>query len=254
MIDVQSAGGRNTLVAVSGEHADLQLLGIAPRYYSYYSMHRRQADYFPFTWQPNLAKDADDAYQVRAPMTPWGRRRLHATAFKRELRRLDFRLELDPGPSQIQSARQPGVASGISTGVFSLKLANPLPFDITDCRLDIGVTADVNGLMDVYHTRHLPDLAAGGNHQETFQADFQTRHDDRYFWSWPPRPVSPRISRLGAASAWIIGSVKNSPILSFDEQRSDFVQQEEYHFFVQEILPEDMPNGLVASAPISPAR
>ena len=95
-IDVQSAGGRNTQVAINGEHADLQFIGRARRYYSW---NRRQMVYSPFTWQPNLAMSEDDTYQINVPMTPWGRRQLHATAFKRELRRLDFELEFEPTQS-----------------------------------------------------------------------------------------------------------------------------------------------------------
>ena len=65
-IDVQSAGGRNTTVAINGGHADLQFIGRARRYYSW---NRRQTGYAPFTWQPNLATSEDDTYQINVPMS-----------------------------------------------------------------------------------------------------------------------------------------------------------------------------------------
>ena len=50
---------------------------------------------------------------------------------------------------------------------------------------------------------------------------------------------------MGTASAWIIGRIENSPSMLIDEQRSDFVRQNQLHLFVQEILPMDMPDASV---------
>jgi hypothetical protein len=44
-----------------------------------------------------------------------------------------------------------------------------------------------------------------------------------------------------------VGRISRSPILSIDEQRSDFRAFEEMHIFVQEILPEDMPEEWLKS-------
>ena len=55
--------------------------------------------------------------------------------------------------------------------------------------------------------------------------------------------LPPRISRLGTASAWIIAQVDESPILKIDELRTEFVPHHELHVFVQEILPEEMPDA-----------
>jgi len=274
-IDVQSAGGRNRQVAVNGEHSDLQVIGHARRYYSRFS---QRNSHNPFTWQRNLANSETDTYQVEVPMTPWGRRRLQATAFTRESRRLDFKLDFKPPTSAGGSTATAAGAPGMSAGDFSLTLVNHLPFDITDCSLVIGVTQKslptamsaqaasgqaapfqvsrsqgvsrqavtptVNGPIDVYHRHQLGTLAAGATFQQAYKGQFQAQPNYRSMSrSWPGALiVLPRISHLGTASAWIIGRIENPPIISIDEQRSDFVVQEQFHLFVQEILPEDMPD------------
>lgn len=267
-LDVQSAGARNTRVAVKGEHADLQYIRRSRHHYYW---NRQQIDYSPFTWQPNLAKDEDDIYQINVPMTPWGRRHLQATAFKPELRRLDFELGFEPRDSPINNAGEQTQSPGMPLGIFSLKLVNHLPFKITNCSLIIGVThktatqtvpgqadtyvvalqsgqtvtSTVDGLIDVYHTQELSALTAGGTYEDAFQANFraiQNKWD--LYRSWEDgQMIPPRISHLGAASAWLIGRVEKSPILEIDEQRSDFVPQKQLHLFIQEILPEDMPDA-----------
>lgn len=275
-LDVQSAGGRNTQVAITGEHPDLQFQGAGRPYYHW---NRRRTDYAPFTWQPNLAAGEDDTYQIHVPMTPWGRRRLQATAFQREPRRLDFELEFEPRDLPAGERRATAGASGMPSGVFSLKLANHLPFDMTDCWLVISVTSRSesgsasmplmqnggirfedgqlppgalqsaapggSGLVDVYQIHRVSLLKTDATYEEQFEARFQALREN---WdlgrSWDQgRLVLPRIKRLGAASAWIIGRVEHSPIMAIDENRSDFVPHDEFHIFVQEIRPEDMPDA-----------
>jgi hypothetical protein len=49
---------------------------------------------------------------------------------------------------------------------------------------------------------------------------------------------------MGAASAWIIGQNEDLSIMSIDESHSDFIPNERMHLFIQEILPEDLPETL----------
>ncbi|MCH8992216.1 MAG: chorismate-binding protein, partial [Acidobacteria bacterium] len=107
------------------------------------------------------------------------------------------------------------------------------------------VIVSADGLIDVYHMKGLQVLSAGATYEEAFEAEFQVIANN---WdlarSWPGGSLTPpRISRMGTASAWIIGRIENSPIMVIDEQRSDFVPQEQFHLFVQEILPKDMPDA-----------
>ena len=49
---------------------------------------------------------------------------------------------------------------------------------------------------------------------------------------------------MGTASAWIVGRTENPAIIAIDEGRSDFISNEHVHLFIQEILPENMPDTL----------
>lgn len=278
-IVVQSAGSRNTQVAVKGEHSDLQLIGRSwylDHLNRYYGMESQQR-YFAFTWQPNLADEAD-VYQVNVPTSPWGRRHLIATAYQRDLPRLEFELDYKPGdPQDVNDAEQSQSAlPTMPSGLMTLKLVNHLPFDLTECRLVIGVTWRLGGqieleqansfqniqdgqlqqraemlqlteeeapMIDVYQMHRISKLPAGANFEEEFRTQFIKMNAWDMNESWGSISlILPKISHLGAASAWLIGRVKNSPVLSIDEQRSDFVPQQQLHLFVQEILPEDMPD------------
>lgn len=262
VIDIQSAGGRNEHMTVSGSNADLQLLAEDPRHYRWNGRRRNSCP--PFSWQSNQAARTDGVYQINVPITPWGSRRLHATAFDPKLRRFDFELDfepaLDPDPlvgetdstptdadTGIDNAEQPSESPNLPRGVFSVKLVSHLPFDIIDGWLVVGVTsisAEDGEPIDVYQMRPLRALPSGATHTETFAAEFVPRKDEhdmgqvwRSRWLFPPR-----LACLGNASAWIIGYVENSPDIAIDEQRSDFVPREQFHIFVQEILPEHMPD------------
>jgi hypothetical protein len=216
-------------------------------------------------------------------MTPWGSRLLRATAYSRRLPRLDFELDLEPDSRQVAAAA-PGQAAGVPTRNFSLKVVNRLPFDLTDCWLLIGITekstvaansrkpgnANFAGapagagqgsagpeedLVDVYCVKPLGGMASGASYDHFVAADFRERSYN--FQSTiridPRRHIPhPTISRLGTASAWIIGAIKNSPIMQIDAEHSDFNPQESTHLFIQEILPEDMPEASLFLGPNPP--
>lgn len=279
-IEVQSAGGRNTQVAVTGGRPDLQFTGNRRRYYYSWNSNRSSTTRgFPsFTWQRNRAPDRDNSYQVDVPMTPWGSRMLHATAFNPDVPRLGFRLNFNSGsavtgqvqPQSEAQAEPPAQTSGTPSGTVSLMLRNHLPYDLTECWLLIGATHDpagqvtmtqpaplspglppgivptvqgqTNGLIDVYHMERVANLAAGESHESRFPVEFKVLQNNWEFHrSWRGGSLTlPRISRLGTASAWIVGRLTQSPGLSIDREHGDFVPQEELHLYFQEILPEDL--------------
>lgn len=284
-IDVQSSGGRSSQVAVHGEHADLQYFGQAEPYYYW---NRRWTGFPAFTWQPNRADGDDETYQVRVPMTPWGRRQLLAIGFKRELQPLDFQLTFEPREpppageaAQNDADREPTnnqetqvETPAISIGVFTLKLVNRLPYDLNACWLIVGATHNfpqppgsqqpvqlqsfpyrtrsqqatvltTGGPADVYHMTQLPSIRAGDTYEAEIEADFQLMPND---WdlrrTWPAGSLIPsRLTRLGTATAWLIAHIDQSPILSIDTPHTDFLPQDECHFFVQQIDPEHMPDA-----------
>ena len=51
----------------------------------------------------------------------------------------------------------------------------------------------------------------------------------------------PAVGRDGATSVWIVAQISKSPILSIDQQRSDFESLQGQHWYVQEVLPEQVP-------------
>ena len=294
-IEVQSAGGRNSLVAINGNQPDLQFTGQAQRYYYYWN--NQQIGIGPYTWQKNQAtgEGSENAYQIGVPMTPFGNRRLYGAAFKPDLPRLKFQIEFQkaPPPAQPQVTEPtpvedagelepmspaeplPPPAMAVAPGTVTVTLVNNLPVDLVDCWLVMGISPQTaaptiaqpvpirpgqpmpRGLQatvavaqpaavasDFYQMQHIVLLPTGETHKEVFGVNFQEYQND---WdlhrAWEFGQITlPRVSRYGAASAWIIGRMMKSPELSVDRKRSDFFVHDGLHLYVQEILPEDMPS------------
>lgn len=244
-LHLQSAGGRNTQMGVIGPNADLQYIATTPNYHYI----QTNADRFPpFTRQPSLSPADEDSFQIKVPITPWGRRELNATSFNRELKRLDVELKLsrndDGGPH----------------GDCNIEIVNTLPFDLTDARIcmtwadgktqvlptpEPGANGEINIVNNVvpeeyYFSTRLRTLKTG----QTFrnQMTIKTGQQARSLTSTYDRgavSVSSAL-RTGVTKAWIVGLIPKSPSLELDDDNSDFSSAEEMHFFVQEILPEEM--------------
>ena len=264
-IEVQSTGNRSTSVAVKGPAADLQYVGIAHHPYSYYPA---SCGYSPFTWQPNRAAGESDICQITVPMSPWGRRRCHATAFQRGYQPLD--IELSFLPSDPDNHQQMRINGAMPAGKFSLKVKNRLPFDLKDCSLVVSTTnlvtlipgqaqqqsqgspykvarqpgfnPDDERLKEHYHIHDFSLLAPGETYEQSFSTSFQLAHDFRWKFG---RFASFHISRHGSASAWIFARVAKSPILEIDESRSDFVAEEGTHYLVQQIELDHLSGSLM---------
>jgi hypothetical protein len=277
-IDVRSAGGRNTRVAVTGNEVDLQFI---PGSQNWYSWNQRRAGCPPFTYQTKLLPSVADTWQTAVAMTPWGRRELRATAFQREFRALDFDVTLGPA---VAASDENGKV--LDQRQVTVKLVNHLPFDLKNCMLIIGGTRRAAGyqqalqqqfnngwnnrgmwvqpgqqavptgdaLIDVYGQRGLGDLAAGATTEVSHDVAFEFQQDNTYrsLELQRSRMVPPDISHLGESTAWIIGQVSTSSVMEIDEQHSDFDAEEEpVHLFVQKIRPEDLsdPEGFLRQLP-----
>jgi hypothetical protein len=274
-IAVQSAGGRNTKAGILGRHADLQLVrdSDAFMYRRYYnsSSHEPQLPGYPaFTWQGSLLDDTPDAFQISVPITPWGSQRLIATAFGPGLEGLECQIRYSPTADPANSGN-PGAMSGR----FDVRLQNRLGIDISDCRLIIcrtGVNLNQAHEMQTYDPRiggmrfentgepgslyrieSVCPLGMLPNTQELEVGieDFEQEQNNQYpnQWGsnyvWDAWQMIPRVPYPGGTSLWIAAQLKGSPILQIDEARTDFEPVHDFHWFLQEIPEEDLPQSWI---------
>ncbi|MBC7968068.1 MAG: hypothetical protein H7Z17_19330 [Fuerstia sp.] len=273
-IDVQSAGGRNTQVTVRGKDVDLQLIESetvnSSRYYYYQTIESNRAGYPAFSLQPNLLSEEPDACQINVPITPWGYRQTWAAAFDPAARGLEVKLTYQSSDASSLVDASMHLQSLAHLGKFTLTATNHLPFDLKNCQLVVSSTgvnlsetaatpsydprtgnyrlregSAIGDLTHVESTAAIGDLIPSQTVTHPAVNMVATTRNDRgiyYSGSQPGSESLPRIAANGATSAWIVGRISRSPILSIDELRSDFKAFEEMHIFVQEILPEDMPD------------
>lgn len=273
-IQVQSAGGRNTEIAVQGRNADLQLLEDTNPNYSRDQYYFRLQQYGPsyyeeitapgypaFSEQSNRLSDVPDAFGIRVPITPWGRRQCTAAAFESAIRGLDVTLKFLAGaPSTEQTMSTVGPDVSVR-GQWSVEVRSSLPFDLSDCSLVLmtcraavpGETGDRQfpGLLVPYGSpitkfipleHHIPigDLPAAASRNGVAEnAIFRNQHQIDHRWDTVSDSIRPAYN--GSTGAWIFGRILNSPLLSIDEAHSDFVPLSEKHEFIQEIPPEQLP-------------
>lgn len=261
-IEVQSAGGRNALLTVTGDNVDLQSLG-KTNTYNYWMP--QPYGYTPFTWQPNLDQTDPKAYQIRVAMSPWGRRRCHATAFHQEPGQVDVDIQFEPAAQQAPSGRSDNRQP--FKGRFTVNLENQLPFALKNCWLVIGTSEEdgsnsaqaranrnrqnqryyesIDGLIDVYHLENINSLDRQVPRHLEFDSKFELpgQHNWNFLRVWPyGSQVPPRLSQMGRRQAWLIGEISDSPNIKIDEDRTDFIPAENNaHLFVQEISTDDLP-------------
>lgn len=269
-IDVQSAGGRNTQMTIQGRDADLQLSESdeSPNdyYYGYYHQPASTQPHFPaFTWQASRLTEEAETYQIKVPINPWGRRRLYATAFQPLERGVDIEISYAlPTTLPPQQAAQIGTINGLS-GTFNVKASSSLPFDLENCQILIIRSQlsrpNAGSIVAPSFSGSSPSVQDSGLQMEPVQS---LAHLGRLSTSAPvivtTSPGSgvakeamdqlrrggigelfPQLPYEGTTSVWIVGQVTKSPILAIDQQRSDFEVFDEQHWYVQEVLPEQMP-------------
>lgn len=278
-VDVQSAGSRSNRVTVKGDTPDLQFVRRTPRQNMYFGPPLRERT-MPFNWQPNLLNGEDDAYQIDVPINPWGRRKMFATGFVKNMPRLNFSLRFEPAPDSDET--QGTVNRIISpSGLFRLNLTNNLPASTSskawlvvgatrwspaDFRNDyeyysnpIQTAGNTGRLVDIYQLQDLNLPAKGKTMTIEFPAafDYQPYNHTMQLYAGNSRVqlAFPEIERKGDASAWIVTTVSNSPNLSVDESRTEFLPQGDAHFVIQQIRAEDMADGnlFIGKAPPPPA-
>lgn len=266
-IEVQSAGGRTTRVAVRGKNSDLQLLRNSPfdrnNYYARYGMYSSSENkgatgYKAITVQPNLLKDDVDAFQIHVPLTPWGVRQNIAAAYAPDSQGVHLDLKF----------RSDGQASGATTtsygdswvytvpGQWIIAATNKLPFDLRECRLLVTtsvpqVSANNNSTVYALSASNvqfdtgrgeimMEDLpaaatksASGSNTALTVTAANS--------WYRNRTTIEPEPAFPGASELWFIARVFESPLLTINDESSDFEHLDGVHYYMQPVPQEEIP-------------
>ncbi len=164
-------------------------------------------------------------------------------------------------------SRQPEESSAVTglNGSLNVKATSSLPFNLENCRLVIGMsqaqaspegTSRNRGVTRFYQTHtnsgvqieQVDSIAEFGTLSPSVPVSIATApgtwasitaRDDQY-WRNRNGQFIPQTHYSGATGIWIVAGIVKSPILSIDEQRSDFEPLQEQHWYVQEILPEQI--------------
>ncbi|MFN9717606.1 MAG: hypothetical protein ACK58L_02865 [Planctomycetota bacterium] len=261
-IEVQSAGGRNFDLGISGINPDLQLSDTSDRSgapaYSYSPMY----DYYDtsafapaFSIMNNLSDRKEDKFQIRVPVQPWGRRRCMATSCLPSLTgmKVDLGYQVLANQHDQQLASEEQVLELVRTnaipdddvlrGTWSVDVQNNTGLEIYSMTFVIStsVVAENTG-------RGNPNLDLSDLNKSEFdlvkiltssraivlqaERDEETQRMSWKFRSSPGNPSdgNPDRDRLQATSnvprgstfAWLIGTIQKSPGIMIDEANSDF--------------------------------
>ncbi|MFO1002812.1 MAG: hypothetical protein U0936_20980 [Planctomycetaceae bacterium] len=263
-IEVQSAGGRTTRLAVQGKNADLQLLrNRSWDNYSRYAIYGNRENqgvpgYKAFTVQPNLLKDQVDAFQIHVPLTPWGVRQNIAAAYDPDSKgvHLDLKFRSD-GPASGATTTSPGDSwTYVVPGQWTISATNNLPFDLRECRLLL--TTSVPQVSANYNSRayasattdiqfdtgrgqvNIDDLSAAATKSALgSNTAFVVRGDN--VWYRNRDMIEPEPAFPGASELWFIARVFNSPLLTVNDEFSDFEHLDGVHYYMQRVPQEEIP-------------
>jgi hypothetical protein len=269
-VDVQSAGGRNTRVAVDGRNCDLQLLDAGmptwvrhqtSSYYYYGGEQRRKTvTAMPaFTWQANLLADPADSWQVSTPISPWGQRQLIASAMTPDVPpiqiTLDCRLPKNADPSNLAfysvNMDEP------SEPEFDARLTNNSPFDLIEAALlvsyaNVRMTSDDGAYYYNPASRSYVQEAGAGigeirfgtvasgstvSSEATHLSKMREYDSDSYRYGYPDRPLlpAPLPGQPGGSQIWLMARLSKSPILTINETQSDFTTNNGNHVFLYRV-------------------
>ncbi|MFK7820339.1 MAG: hypothetical protein AB8G99_16580 [Planctomycetaceae bacterium] len=276
--DVQSSGGRNEDVAVSGNTPNLQFTGQSSEGRYYWNNWNQQKANPPFDQQLNrFGADTRDSFQVKVLMTPWGRRQLHATDFKQNVEGFDVKLEFAPSPKNMQQDSP--------AGMFKLTVKNPGSIQVQSAWLFLGVTrykeyeeSDGNiinfdpwgrptyetdsplvadQMVDMYQSMGIDRLNRKTSVVQEFGARMRESRTDygrsdleQSFGNG--RFTFPKLNRAGTVQAWLIASVAQSPIMNVDQENTQFIEQNAMHILIQEIPTANLPDPAVFLGPKPP--
>ena len=260
-IQVQSAGGRNTQVAVRGKKTDLQLLRKKSTdrsdYYSRFAMYNSGqtggvVGYAPFSVQPNLLKEEPDAFRIGVPITPWGVRQSIATAYDPELQGVQINLQFSPvGAVTLDENTNNGDSwTYVVPGQWNVSVTNRLPFDLTECQLLVTTSVPhvPSSMMAASELQFSPgrgeirmgDVAATATTTSSLSGisvDVTMTH----YWYNNQNTIEPEPAFPGGSDIWFVGRVNQSPLLTIDDEHSDFEQFDGVHYYMQKLTQDEIP-------------
>ena len=260
-IQLQSAGGRNTQVAVRGKETDLQLLRKKSTdrsdYYSRFAMYNSgqteaAVGYAPFSVQPNLLKEEPDAFRIGVPITPWGVRQSIATAYDPELQGVQVELRFRPEGTLTFDANLRGGESWtyVIPGQWTVSVKNQHPFDLTECRLLLttSVAHVPSGGMTVSGLKFSPgcgeimlgEVAATATTSSASSNLTVGVTTNRHWYNYEKK-IEPEPSFPGASDVWFVARINQSPLLKIDDEYSDFEQFDGIHYYMQKLTPDEIP-------------
>jgi hypothetical protein len=260
-IRVQSAGGRNTQVAVRGKKTDLQLLRKKSTdrsdYYSRFAVYNLgqtegAVGCAPFSVQPNLLKDELDAFRIGVPITPWGVRQSFATAYDSELQGVKIDLQFRPvGSMTLDDSMNNGDSwTYVVRGQWNVSVTNKLPFDLTECQL--LVTASVphvpSSMMTASEVKFSPgrgeirlgEVAATASTTSSLSG-IPVVVTMTHYWYNKQNTIEPEPAFPGGSDIWFVGRVNQSPLLTIDDEHSDFEQFDGVHYYMQKLTQDEIP-------------
>jgi hypothetical protein len=260
-IRVQSAGGRNTQVAVRGKKADLQLLRKKSTdrsdYYSRFAVYNLgqtegAVGYAPFSVQPNLLKDEPEAFRIGVPITPWGVRQSIAAAYDPELQGVQIDLRFRPeGSVTLDKNMNNGDSwTYVVPGQWNVSVTNRLPFDLTECQLLVTTSVPhvPSSMMTASGVQFSPgrgeirlgEIAATAS-TTTSLSGIPFVVTMTHYWYNSQNTIEPEPAFPGASDIWFIARVNQSPLLTIDDEHSDFEQFDGLHYYIQKLTPDEIP-------------
>ncbi len=263
-IEVQSAGGRTTRLAVQGKNADLQLLRNSSwDNYSRYAIYNSRENqgvpgYKAFSVQPNLLKDDLDAFQIHVPLTPWGVRQNIATAYDPDSQGVHFDLTFrSDGPASGATNTSSGNSwTYTMPGQWTVSATNNLPFDLRECRLLLissvpQVSADYNSRAYASSTSSvqfytgrgeimIEDLPAAAT-KTALGSNTPCVVTAANSWYRNRNTLEPEPAYPGASELWLIARVLESPLLTINDESSDFEHLDGVHYYMQPVPQEEIP-------------
>lgn len=260
-IELQSAGGRNTQVAVRGKETDLQLLRKKStdrgNYYSRFAMYnpgqsRGVVGYAPFSVQPDLLKDEPDVFRIGVPITPWGRRQSIAIAYDSELQGVKIDLRFRPEGSLIldTSMNHGDSWTYVVPGQWNVSVTNRLPFDLTECQLLVTTSVPhvPSNMMVASEVQFSPgrgeirlgEVAATASTTSSLSG-IPIVVTVTHYWHNNRNTIELEPAFPGASDIWFAGRVHQSPLLSIDDEHSDFEQFDGIHYYLQKLSPDEIP-------------
>ncbi len=214
--------------------------------------------YAPFSVQPDLLQEEPGAFRIGVPITPWGVRQSIATAYDPELQGVQINLQFRPEGSVTNATNTDSGDSWayVVPGQWTASLTNRLPFDLKECQLLVTtsvpqVSSNMNsGAYGLSANRvqfstgrgdlKLGDIAASATAISSM-SNLPIVVTLTHYWYSNQNTIGPEPAFPGSSEIWLMARVYSSPLLSIDDEHSDFEEFGEVHYYLQKLNIEETP-------------